>query len=365
MRRAGYGAILAWLSFTAILAAGEGPIPEAELQALDRAIAREMHSGNLGSQTLGDLRRLKQRLVRLQATAVDDRDAALQPLDGDATRQELLARLEAEARTGGRPARRSLALYYLFLNQPEKAREEWQRMGRATGGDVPWHTLAGYLDAALGEYRSGRDNLETALRLLESRTSLTLSAPEFCTAIAGYRIHVPREPGDLLPGEDVLIYVEIEGTEFLPAAEGGQECRLMFGLHLRSDSQSTVWAEPRYGEYAPVFSGPIRDLHAALTWRIPNDLAPGRYHLTVEAVEDSSMRRGESQMSFSVGRRDTNPERRVTGGLAPGAVGEAERVFQGGLPGGGSDVPLVRDSEFFGRQNFELQRQLERMQRVE
>ena len=172
-----------------------------------------------------------------------------------------------------------------------------------------------------------------------------------------------------MPGEEVLIYIEVEGAEFAPAPEGGVGCRLMFGLTLKNDHQGTAWHEAKYGEYAPVFEGGIRDLHAALTWRVPNDLQPGRYHLTVQAVEDATKRLGENLISFNVGRRATNPEQRPTAGYGGPdigrAVNEANRAFQGGGAAAQGGPGNLWNSDFGKQQQFELQRQYERSRKVE
>lgn len=339
-------------------------IPQAELQALDRAISRELNSGHLGSQTLGDLTRLKNRLRRIQAEGLPGAAPALDPGDaGDG--QRLLQRLETEAQTGGRAARRSLALYYIFLNEPEKAMAQWRQMGRSSDFDVSHHLVSAYLEFALSEYDAGRRSLETALRLMESRTSLVLGAPVFCQTVAGYRVYVERPQGNLLPGEDVLVYIEVEGVEFATTPEKDSACDLMFGLKLKNDSQSTIWAESNYGQYAPIFAGPIRDLHAALTWRVPNDLDPGRYHLHVEVVEDSTKRRGESVIGFNVGKRETNPERSPVQGLDPAMrrqMEEANRMFPGAAT---PEIEGMRGSEFFKDKQFELLQEYYQKQKVD
>ncbi len=363
--------ITAILLLLAAAPAGEpagaaGPIPQAELQALDRAIARELNSGQLGSQTLGDLTRLKNRLLRMkQPAAKSERDAALSPLGGDDSLRAQLDRLQAEAAGGGRAAQKSLALYYLFLNEPEKALAQWRQMGKTSDYDMSYLLIASYLEFALGEYNTGRRSLETALRLMDSRTGLEVTPPVFCQTIAGYRVYVPRKEGNLLPGEEVLIYVEVEGADFKAVPEGS-ECRIMFGLQLKDENQATLWAEPNYGEYAPVFAGPVRDLHAALAWRVPNDLAPGRYHLFVEAVEDASKRRGQNILGFNVGRRETNPEKRPSGGMDPRAMPQSPIDAQKPLPGTPPkfmEPPRLRDEQYY--KQFDLLQQFERNQRVE
>ncbi len=352
------------------LSAAESPlIPPSELQALDRAISRELNSGNMGSQTLGDLYRLKNRLLQLQSTMKSETQSALEPLDSGDSQKLQLERLEREAAAGGRAAQRSLALYYLFLNEPEKALSQWRQMGRATDHDLSYVLISSYLEFALGEYNAGRDHLEEALRFMETRSSLALSTPVFCDTVAGYRIYAQRQTSAVKPGEDVLLYVEVEGADFTNAPDGGAECKIMFGLKLRDDNQSVVWAEPNYGEYAPTFAGPIRDLHAALTWRVPNDLSPGRYHLTVEAVEDSTRRRGESIIGFTVEKRETNTEKRPTGGMnppLPQSYYDAQKAFPGApmVPDPSAGGSNMRDTDFYKRQ-FDLLQQYERGMKTE
>ncbi|GEM_PF-2261329 len=370
MKRLGWIFLIAMtVCHAAALRAGEEEslIPASELQALDRAISRELNSGNMGSQTLGDLYRLKNRLIQLRQSAKSETARALEPLDsGDSQRQQL-NRLEAEAAAGGRAAKRSLALYYLFLNEPEKALSQWRDMGKATEHDLSYLLISAYLEFALGEYNTGHGNLEKALRFMETRSSLAVSTPILCDTVAGYRIYAERGNKRVMPGEDVLLYVEIDGVEFSSLNDGSSECKLMFGLKLYDDNQSVVWAESNYGEYAPTFSGPIRDLHAALTWRVPNDLSPGRYHLTVEAVEDSTKRRGEAVLDFTVEKRDTNAEKRPTAGLAPmpspqlpQSYYDAQNAFPGAPfvpnpnPSGG-----MRDTDMY-KQQFDLLQQYER-----
>lgn len=347
--------------------AGGGEIPQSEMQALDTAITREFNS-NPNSFTFAELNKLKQRLIRMQAearTSRPEKQAALEPLAADDALAGTLERLEAEAKKGGRAAQRTLALYYMYLNEPEKALQEWRRMGRATDYDIQYLLIAAYLEFALGEYNTGRDNLERALRFMDTRTSLSLSTPVLCQTIAGYRVYIPMPAGDILPGQEVLVYTEVEGAVFKDSQDGGAECDIMFGLRLKNESQSTLWAEPNYGAYAPVFAGPIRDLHVALTWRVPNDLPPGRYHLFVEAVEESTKRRGESVLGLNVGRRETNPLPRPTGGPTPPDTERMMREMNKHFPGAGMPEGLQNQwGNAKTKEGFEMLRRYEQMQGV-
>ncbi|MCC8167230.1 MAG: hypothetical protein LIQ31_14085 [Planctomycetes bacterium] len=308
-----------------------GEVPYAELQALDRAIERELGRPELGSQTLGDLQRLRHRLGNLRSGLSADRVVALEPLSPVAS-PDNLDRLEAEAATGSRSAQRSLALYHLFMNQPEQALQTWRGMGRANQTDVAFLLMSAYMELAVGEHTIAAGHIEEASRLLATRTSLELSTPIFATNIAGYRLYEERTGGDLLPGEDTLLYVEVDGADFFATSDGGYECRIMFGISLRNEAGAVVFSEPNYGEYAPFFNGPIRDLHTALVWRVPNNLVSGLYTLRVEAVEQSSKRRGESELEFTVGQRSTNPTPRPGDTLPPvynKAIQDAGRAFPG------------------------------------
>jgi hypothetical protein len=309
-------------------------IPEVELQALDRAIKRELADDKLGSQTLGDLQRLKYRLDQVRGQSKTGALAELEPLDA-ASPAATLSRLERDAESGSRPALRALALYHLYQNDPESALRAWRRMGEATPGDLAYQLLASYLELALGDHNAARLHLETAGRLINSRTGLELSKPVFSENIAGYRLYAPLPKKDILPGDTTLLYVEIDGADFQPLAEGDYECRIMFGMKLKNEQGGTLWADPNYGEYAPIFNGPIRDLHTALTWRVPNDLQPGLYTLIVEAEEQPSLRRGETSMEFTVAKRPTNPEPKLDAGQRQQvnkALQDANKMFPGATP---------------------------------
>lgn len=357
------------LLFAAPCMAGE-PIPQVEIQALDRAITRELNQNILGSQTLGDLQRLRHRLDRLQQAGGDPRQTALAPLAvGEDSIANTLAQLEEEAKNNNRSALRSLALYQMFLGNPETALRHWERLGQTNANDTSYQILSAYLQLALGEYSAARSHLDEAAKLMDTRTQLALSAPIFCDNIAGYRIYTRREEKEFLPGEDTLVYVEVDGADFTLLPDGDAECRLMFGMKLINDAGRIIWSETNYGEYAPLFNGPIRDLHTALTWRIPNDLVPGLYTLTVEAVEDSSKRRGENAIDFTVARRPTNPETRPGAGLTPEmrrSIDEAGRQF----PGTSVQLPLqspefenrFKSSEELESEYRDLIRRYERMQ---
>ncbi len=347
--------------------AAAGEFTRAEIQALDRAIARELDKPELGSQTLGDLQRLRHRLDTLeqQSSGLNpERVVALEPLPSLDAPNTTLRRLQNEATPDNRAANRSLALYQLYLGQPESALAIWRKMGPAHPGDVAHQLFASYLELTMGEYGPAQAHLDEAARLMRTRTSLELSTPFFCTNIAGYRLYEKRGAKEMLPGEDTLIYVEIEGADFISQTNGDSECRLMFGLSLRNDAGVILWSETDYGEYAPLFNGPIRDLHTALAWRVPNDLAPGLYRLTVQAVENSSKRRGESVLEFNVGRRSTNPDGKVGAKLPP----DLQKTLQdSGKAFPGAPNPFEKGERLLRRDDraFELLKQYEQNQRVE
>lgn len=306
-------------------------IPQVEIQALDRAIRRELSEDKLGSQTLGDLQRLKHRLETLGSPA-GQALAELEPLGGAGN---ILARLEQAAASGDRSALRNLAFHHLAENNPEAALQAWRKMGGTNPNDLSYQILSSYLELALGEHNAARLHLETAGRLIDTRTGLGLSTPIFCDNIAGYRLYVPREKKEILPGDNTLLYVEIEGADFHPLPDGNSECRLMFGMKLRNEHGTTLWAEANYGEYAPLFAGSVRDLHTALSWRVPNDLQPGVYNLTVEVEEQPSLRRGETVLEVTIANRPTNPAPKLDAGMRQEvnkALQEATRQFPGSTP---------------------------------
>ena len=346
-------------------------VPPNELVALERAIAREFNTGDLGKQILDDLLRLQWRLERMRSAAGSARDGQARPLSGseDAERR-LLERLEKSAVSDDRVALRQLALYHTFLGNPEEALAVWRRMGPASVTDLQFLLVSAYLKLALADHNGAQTDVENAVRLIQSRAALILSAPVFCSGIEGYRLYAPLPPKSLAQGENTLLYVEIEGADFHPLPDGDSECRLMFGLKLMNDQNRVIWAEPTYGEYAPAYAGPVRDLHTALAWRVPEDLVPGAYRLQVECVEQSSLRRGESSVAFDVVRREKTapPEPPKTGDGEKSKLPadfdrvkrEAERPFLG-MPGAGDGKGRDGDRKF-GDREYDIIKQNARLQ---
>lgn len=295
-------------ALSAISALAGEVVTTGELTALKRAISREASSTNYDPQTLADLTRLQAKLIQMNASVGAPAGASAE----DPSRQLLAHLMQAAGKGAGRAERRALAYYYLYLNEPEKAMEQWKLAGSSGQTDLVYPLVSGLLNIVLGELTLARRDLEMTLSSLEARLPLRIGSLVFCRTIAGYREAIPRDPGPLLPGEDVLVYAEVEGAQFQSLAGGGADCELEFSIKILDDEQRTVWAEPNFGVYSPEFMGPIRDLHTALTLRIPNDLAAGRYQLVIDVMEPRSNRRGSAAIGFDVKKRPTAQETRPT-----------------------------------------------------
>ncbi|MDR3078289.1 MAG: hypothetical protein LBV15_05965, partial [Planctomycetota bacterium] len=154
-------------------------VTPSEIQALERLINREASRPTPDAAAYGELMRLKNRLLRMRAAASEsDRRQALAPLmTADPHLAGLREKLEDAAKSGGRAEQRSLALFHLFLNEPEKALELWRKMGRATTYDMSHLLISAYLEFALGEYVVARNDLSAAMALMDARTSLEISPP--------------------------------------------------------------------------------------------------------------------------------------------------------------------------------------------
>lgn len=213
----------------------------------------------------------------------------------------LLERLGNER---SRFAQEMLARWHLFRDHPEKAVAILRDLNVNPETDLTWSALMMYSYIRLGDYRRGDQFFEHLGRLMKKRTALRLSPPILADRVTAFRLYEPRKERVLQPGEMLTLYMEMGGVHFARTGEGQYQSRLLFGIDLRDRMQTSVYSDPDFGTYDPVYRGPIQDMHAVIYFRLPHNLEPGRYTLVISATDrqaEGADARDESALELVVG----------------------------------------------------------------
>jgi len=306
-------------------AADAGGVTPADVSTIDKYLMQAV-TRNIASDEAASLRRIRQFL---QAEI----DKARRPKDKD-EEEDLLVRLRralqkrVQTSKHARPARERLTSLYVLQEDWEAALEHLTRIGPVSDRDLCHPLLLGYVYLHLGDYAKADACLARLDSLLHEYRTLQVSAPVFCSEIRGYRLYTPA-PDACAPGQDVLVYVELQGVTFAAEAGGMASCSMAFGLAIKDDAQREIWSQPEFGNYAPNFRGPVRDLHATISVRIPNHLAEGRYHLFVTCTDVRSKKTGEAAAAFRVaGPARTPPAQTVEPTDDPAAAEQRRRLTE-------------------------------------
>ncbi len=318
---------------------------------VERMLAAQATDVRSEPQDLAHLRRLRGLLqVHLKNS---------NPSTGE--EKQLLSRLEAflkqrvRKHRSSRSARETLGMFYLFLDEPEKAKAIFDKIGPASKRDLYHPLRKAYAYLRLADYGKARQQLDLIFTAMNKRTPLQLSSPIFCTSITAFRLYRPRPAVPLKPGEDTLIYLELTGVGFRDQGEDGASCDLSFGLIIRNDLQKVVWREPAYGQWVQPYQGPINDVHVSIALRIPNNLESGQHHLFITCNDRVTSHQGKTDVGFEV--------RKAGSGKA-----SAKGTPSGGPPEKGEEGEDATDEKVRALQEKvaelekrEFQRQAERM----
>ncbi len=216
-------------------------------------------------------------------------------------RLKLLLEKQVRKARHARPARWQLAMFHVLQEDWETALKHLTRMGPASSRDLYHPLLLAYVYLHLMDYRNADQEMQRLETLMQAHRDLQLSRPVLCSAVNAYRIYQPLTGKLVKPGQNILVYVEISGVAFRLSTGNIAGCDLGFGLSIKDEASQVFWAEPDYGNYAPRFRGPVRDMHASISLRIPVHLAPGRYFLVIRCHDRISNKKGECAVGFTIG----------------------------------------------------------------
>ena len=146
-------------------------------------------------------------------------------------------------------------------------------------------------------------HLQQAVTQLRDMANLKVSMTQFCTKVAGYGQYVPEESNEFEPGQQTLIYCELEN--FIPAVETIDD-QTIYRTRLKSrfhvvDSAGGMVQQVEFPVVEDVARNRRRDFYMHLPVTI-GDLDPGSYqlYLTIEDLSGNKMSTMDSPMRFDV-----------------------------------------------------------------
>jgi len=166
------------------------------------------------------------------------------------------------------------------------------------------------LKAALYQRIGQADLRDRAMERAAAKASpgagaFALARLAFAREIRGYRSFTPRGDSEFRPGEEVLLYGEMEGFRNTPTIRNGSPAhRRSFSVELvlrRADGQEMDRRELlRAGAAVEVVEDAARPVHFWGRYPLPHDLAAGAYRLEIEASDLEAHRRARGGLPLKV-----------------------------------------------------------------
>ncbi|MBQ12568.1 MAG: hypothetical protein CMJ45_13585 [Planctomyces sp.] len=130
------------------------------------------------------------------------------------------------------------------------------------------------------------DRLDAAIRSLQPRARLVLKHLALCRQIHSFGDYEAFEENEYSPGQEVLLYTEIENFTSQPTSDGRQRTLLKSMITIQKDEPSgEVIQQIRVGATEDLCRSTRRDYFHNYEFKIPRSLPLGRYVLTLHVTD--------------------------------------------------------------------------------
>ncbi|MBL9123414.1 MAG: hypothetical protein JNG90_07255 [Planctomycetaceae bacterium] len=141
-------------------------------------------------------------------------------------------------------------------------------------------------------------HLEAARRALHAQAELTLRNLAFCTEVLSYGVYEPFASTEFAPGQEVLLYAELENLKSDPRA-GGYYTALQSRYEVL-DAAGKVVDTREFGLTEETCRNERRDFFIRYQFLLPKGLAAGAYTLKLQIEDTLGRKSGSASIPFSI-----------------------------------------------------------------
>jgi hypothetical protein len=197
-----------------------------------------------------------------------------------------------------------------FFIRDRKKIEDFRDLIRSFRDDSMVNVELELLKAALYQKVGQADLRDRAIERVREATApasgtLRLQGLAFARDIRGYRAFTPLRAAEFAPGEEVLIYGEIEGFRSTPLSSGaGSKHRRSFAaeLILRDEAGTEIDRREllRAGQAVEVVEDPAKPVHFWGRYPFPASLSPGSYRIEIDVQDLEGQKRTKGRLSLKI-----------------------------------------------------------------
>jgi hypothetical protein len=128
--------------------------------------------------------------------------------------------------------------------------------------------------------------------------ALTLKNLTFCTEVTSFGVYKPLEQREFAPGQEVLLYVEIDNFQSESREDGFHTA--LDSRYVLADPQGKQIAEHHFGVTDDLCRNQRRDFFIRYQFRLPTDIQPGTYTLQLTISDTLGGKSGQTPVQLVI-----------------------------------------------------------------
>lgn len=163
--------------------------------------------------------------------------------------------------------------------------------------------LAVYLESAAAGQPAARTaeaavHFEAAQRSLRERAELTVRNPTFCTEVTSYGVYQPFASTQFKPGQEVLLYAEIENLKSDHRTDGYYTA--LESSYEMVDAQGKSVDTRQFGLTQETCRNERRDFFIRYQFFLPKTIADGTYTLSLQIKDALGQKSGQTSIEITI-----------------------------------------------------------------